>query len=367
MPSSPSTSWSSRARARSHGTITVNAPVEDVWPWLIQIGQDRAGFYSYTWLENLVGAGMRNASSVRPEWQSREAGESVWLASERRYHDRGRQVVALVEPETALVLVSPEDWRRLQQGARRSAGAWSFFLAPNGDGRTRFIIRSSGGPVGSHVFDALHFLMEQKMMRGSATVPSPRRAERADLTYGSCLPCRTRVAAITYARCGRSWLHRRSRSPTVMAVQTVCERTVHHQCERGGNLARADSTTQRCSPNVHDVFVSTPVVTSLHVGWRAVRAAAPAHVGAVRCAVALSRTTPARRGGRGRGRAGLGVGVAGSTDTESTDDETCCCESTGTESHRGPPGRERLGSQPVCRIRRARRAVSLLGARVRRS
>ena len=94
----------------------MNAPVEDVWPWLIQIGQDRAGFYSYTWLENLVGAGMRNASSVRPEWQSREAGDSVWLASERRYHDRGRQVAALVEPETALVLVSPADWRRLQQG-----------------------------------------------------------------------------------------------------------------------------------------------------------------------------------------------------------------------------------------------------------
>ena len=145
--------------------ITVNAPVEDVWPWLIQIGQDRAGFYSYTWLENLVGAGMRNASSVRPEWQSREAGDSVWLASERRYHDRGRQVAALVEPETALVLVSPADWRRLQQGAR-ARGAWSFFLAPSGDGRTRFIIRSSGGPVGSHVFGALHFLMEQKMMRG---------------------------------------------------------------------------------------------------------------------------------------------------------------------------------------------------------
>ena len=61
--------------------------------------------------------------------------------------------------------MSPADWRRLQQGARAS-GAWSFFLAPKGDRRTRFIIRSSGGPVGTHVFDALHFLMEQKMMRG---------------------------------------------------------------------------------------------------------------------------------------------------------------------------------------------------------
>src|SRR5918994_7083921 len=35
--------------------ITVNAPVEEVWPWLAQIGQDRGGFYSYEWLENLAG------------------------------------------------------------------------------------------------------------------------------------------------------------------------------------------------------------------------------------------------------------------------------------------------------------------------
>ena len=98
-------------------------------------------------------------------WGATDAEIDAELPGERRYHDRGRQVAALVEPETALVLVSPADWRRLQQGAR-ARGAWSFFLAPNDDGRTRFIIRSSGGPVGSHVFAALHFLMEQKMMRG---------------------------------------------------------------------------------------------------------------------------------------------------------------------------------------------------------
>jgi hypothetical protein len=145
--------------------ITVHAPVEDVWPWLAQIGQDRAGFYSYTWLENLVGAGMRNANAVHPEWQERRRGDRVWLASEARYHERGCQIAAWVEPRRGLVLVSPDDWRRLERGERAS-GAWSFFLVPRGDGCTRFVIRSSGGPVGTHLFDALHFLMEQKMMRG---------------------------------------------------------------------------------------------------------------------------------------------------------------------------------------------------------
>jgi hypothetical protein len=144
--------------------ITVHAPVEDVWPWLVQIGQDRAGFYSYTWLENLVGAGMHNASTVHPEWQVRRSGDTVWLANTARWGERGRQIAAQVAYPGALVLVSPADWSRLQRGERAS-GAWSFFLVPRGD-TTRFLIRSSGGAVGTHLFDALHFLMEQKMMRG---------------------------------------------------------------------------------------------------------------------------------------------------------------------------------------------------------
>ncbi len=145
--------------------ITVHAPIDDVWPWLAQIGQDRAGFYSYSRLENLVGAGMHNAAAIHPEWQHREEGDSVWLASERRWGDRGRQLAAIVDAPHALVLVSPDDWARLQRG-ERAHGAWGFFLEPHGDFRTRLLVRSSGGPVGTHLFDLVHFVMEQKMMRG---------------------------------------------------------------------------------------------------------------------------------------------------------------------------------------------------------
>src|SRR5689334_12701788 len=35
--------------------ITIHAPAREVWPWLVQVGQTRGGFYSYTRLENLVG------------------------------------------------------------------------------------------------------------------------------------------------------------------------------------------------------------------------------------------------------------------------------------------------------------------------
>jgi hypothetical protein len=107
--------------------LTVDAPIEVVWSWLVQIGQDRAGFYSYTVLENLIGANMHNANAVVPAWQHREGGDS----------NRGR-----------------------------ASGAWGFFLHPETADRTRFLVRTSGGAVGTHGFDGLHFVMEQKMMRG---------------------------------------------------------------------------------------------------------------------------------------------------------------------------------------------------------
>ena len=59
--------------------ITVDAPVEAVWPLLAQIGQDRGGFYSYDWLENLAGCKMHNADRVHPERQQRVIGEVVKL------------------------------------------------------------------------------------------------------------------------------------------------------------------------------------------------------------------------------------------------------------------------------------------------
>ncbi len=45
--------------------ITIDAPVERVWPWLAQLGQDRGGFYSYDLLENLVGCAMPTAEPRR--------------------------------------------------------------------------------------------------------------------------------------------------------------------------------------------------------------------------------------------------------------------------------------------------------------
>lgn len=56
-------------------TIQVDAPAEGVWPWVAQIGADRGGFYSYQWLENLIGCQVRNAGTIHPEWAAREGAE----------------------------------------------------------------------------------------------------------------------------------------------------------------------------------------------------------------------------------------------------------------------------------------------------
>jgi len=100
--------------------ITVHAPLEEVWPWLAQIGQDRGGFYSYEWLENLAGCCMRNSDRIYPEWQHREVGERVFL-----HPAFGLKVMAF-EPGKAIVL---EGWG-------------PFVVEPIDENRTRVILRS---------------------------------------------------------------------------------------------------------------------------------------------------------------------------------------------------------------------------------
>src|SRR5215210_6256981 len=78
--------------------VTIDAPVEAVWPWLAQLGQDRGGFYSYEWLENLAGCEMKNADRIHQEWQHRDLGETVHL------HPAGGLRVTVFEPGRALGL-----------------------------------------------------------------------------------------------------------------------------------------------------------------------------------------------------------------------------------------------------------------------
>lgn len=59
--------------------VTVHAPAEEVWKWLVQIGEDKGGFYSYDWLDRLAGCRLHSADRIHEEWQDLKPGDTLAL------------------------------------------------------------------------------------------------------------------------------------------------------------------------------------------------------------------------------------------------------------------------------------------------
>ena len=153
------------SKVATQGTmaITIDAPPEAVWPWLVQMGVDRGGLYSYLFVENtLLRLGVTNADRIVPEWQKRELGEIVWLGAPEHWSGNAKQIVAAIEPESHYIMTGEEDWKRLQAGGTAN-GTWGFILERLAENRSRLIARSrySAPPPG---FELVHFIMERKML-----------------------------------------------------------------------------------------------------------------------------------------------------------------------------------------------------------
>lgn len=112
--------------------VTIRARAEDVWPWLAQMGQRRAGLYSFDFLENMIGLDFHSADTIHPEWQDIKAGDPFHLGPSAETDLE----IALVEPARALVLRVPRG-----AGVVPFEFTWSFVLAERPDGATRLIIR----------------------------------------------------------------------------------------------------------------------------------------------------------------------------------------------------------------------------------
>jgi hypothetical protein len=168
----PGDELSPHATAVTTRAISIMAPADTVWAWLIQIGQDRSGFYSYTWLENLFRCAMPRVERIVPEWQQRAVGDIVWLARRERYHGEARQKVVRIDRGRVLSLASPADWGRLVRHETSAGGTWTFILLPQTAQTTRLIVRSRGPEAPTMpgrlfwlmVFEPAHFIMERKMM-----------------------------------------------------------------------------------------------------------------------------------------------------------------------------------------------------------
>ena len=156
---------------------TLPAPPEKVWPWLVQMGFGRAGWYSWDQLDN---AGTPSADRIVPEWQSVQVGQRMIEASD----GRNWFTVELVEPNQTLVLRTIIDLRSGRSvdpnGPLPRAyadGVWSFNLRPADGGRTRLVARSRGKtrpalltrPFGLAVGDPAHFIMQTRQFHGLRT------------------------------------------------------------------------------------------------------------------------------------------------------------------------------------------------------
>lgn len=64
---------------QSTEAVWIDAPAATVWRWLVQIGQDRGGLYTFEAFENFAGLQYRNADRIHPEWQELAPGDTVRL------------------------------------------------------------------------------------------------------------------------------------------------------------------------------------------------------------------------------------------------------------------------------------------------
>ncbi len=152
--------------------VTINATPEHVWPWLVQIGYQRGGLYSYDWLDRVFGYLDRpSATHILPEFQHLAVGDVIPLG-------RGPSwPVAVLEPTRALVLdmrnMGGLDW------------VWQFGLYPVHGTHTRLVSRSCvrARKVWAHLLtyaiEPAGFVMTRRMLLGVKQRAEALRAARA--------------------------------------------------------------------------------------------------------------------------------------------------------------------------------------------
>lgn len=138
----PGAEWVPRGSRGVTMAVTIDAPPASVWPWLVQLGGDRGGWYSWDHLDN---AGVPSAHEVHPEWQDRSVGDRLKF----RVPGGGlvdSYAIALLETDRFLGLYALTDLRgrpldpRQPRPAGYMEGLWGFQLTPLTDGRTRLVI-----------------------------------------------------------------------------------------------------------------------------------------------------------------------------------------------------------------------------------
>ena len=138
--------------------ISIAAPPEMVWPWLVQVGFGRAGFYSYDLMDNL---GRRSAERILPEFQSLSVGDLAAPMASPADERTAFRVASINEP-SALVWTKPDS-------------TWAWRLTSDGAGGTRLVTRLKARykpgpflPVTVLLMEVGDFPMMRRMLLGIA-------------------------------------------------------------------------------------------------------------------------------------------------------------------------------------------------------
>jgi hypothetical protein len=155
--------------------ITIWASTAKVWPWLVQLGQGRGGFYSYDSLENMVGCNIHSADRIIPEFQNLEVGDRILI-----YPGGQGYTVASIVPQRMLVLLERVDTQSgkpfeltKKMPDKYLNQSWVLFLERIDRSTTRLISRSRNDWNNSLVntlvfgiFGPISLVMDRKMLLG---------------------------------------------------------------------------------------------------------------------------------------------------------------------------------------------------------
>ena len=185
--------------AWTHG-VEIEASMAEVWPWIAQVGADRAGFYSYQWLENLAGCNIRNAESLHPAWE-------VCVGASLKLHPSAAPLrVVRVEPGRFFVARAEADPTARASGKSWIEATWLFFLEPLGAKRSRFISRYRCAcsedivtriQFGPTLLEPIGFAMDRRMLLGvrkrvDRMAPNLARSKPPQALRGEGRPCDSR-------------------------------------------------------------------------------------------------------------------------------------------------------------------------------
>ncbi len=138
--------------------VTVQAAPEQIYPWIVQLGADKGGMYSYTALEGLIRCPQVNADRIHPEWQNLKVGDPMNMCPGE--FAPPPYIIAQIFPDQAIIMGHQEN------------GAWvdlyQFIIEPQPDGASRLILRTRTNMVGGF-WTVIHpgvFFMERGMLLG---------------------------------------------------------------------------------------------------------------------------------------------------------------------------------------------------------